>query len=546
MQCARMIHTGGRARSLAGLAVVTVLVVLVSAVGHRLEAATLILKTHPPGSELRLDGRTLGLSDAQGLLRIDGMSSGPHLLELRRDEFKARAFIFTVSEGTSARTLRLMPRRPDPSGGGENEPEEATGSVVIDTRIEGISLALNGAHLGQSDEEGRRIVEGLRTGRYLLQASWAGHVFAERSLEITPEPGADPEQPALVRLEPPQEALDALAPPSSLYMAIALALGSLLGAILVLAQRRKASARAPDDERAPGLDSAEAPPNLHVRFAPSSLEALEGRPLTPDIRLGRLLEVDPVRASYAGLIERGKIPCRVEVFQAALSDDIELAIPLLASLQQSAQITHPNLISVEAFGKTSEGVLFVACEAYEGERLSALLARQGRLPPGATLDVLRGVALALEHTHGQGLLHRDLRPEHVILQEQASRAQRVKLNGFGVARAWQRHPSPIEQDVDMLRAQAPEQLAGEPIDARADVFALGVLAFRLLTGQAPYDATDRDALLASYASGALPPMRTTRLPTLVRAAIQEALWVDRDRRTASAQALYDALAEGLE
>ena len=539
---------GSRAPFLARWALVTLLWVLMSPLGQPLKAATLILKTHPPRSSLRLDGRPLGQSDAQGFLRLDGMTQGAHLLELGRGGFKTRAFLFTLSEGTSARTLRLLPQAPEPAQGATEETgehEEATGTLVIHVKIEGISLAINGAPLGQSDEDGRRVVEGLKTGSYRLQASWAGRVFEEREITLAANPGATADADVQVHFEPPQEALDAIAPPTSLYVAIALSLVSLLLAMVVLAQRRRANARAPDDERALGLNGSESSPNLNVRFAPSSFESLEGKALTPELRLGRLLEVDPVHASYTGLIERGKIPCKIDIFQSLLSDKSELAIPLLASLGQSAQLTHPNLVALESFGKTADGLLYVATEAWEGEPLSAVLSRQERLSPEATIEALRGVALALEHAHARGLLHRDLRPEHVILQERASRAQRVKLKGFGVARAWQRDPSPIAQSADMLRAQAPEQLAGDPIDARADVFALGVLAFRLLTGQVPFDATDREALLAAYASGALPPMRVTRLPTRVRAAIQEALWVDRDRRTASPMTLYEALVEGL-
>jgi PEGA domain len=217
------------------------LLTLLSSAGNPLQAATLILKTHPPGSEVQLDGHTLGLSDGRGLLRIDQVSPGDHLLELGREGFASRSFIFAVSEGTSARTLRLEPRAPHSGGRGRDVAsrgldEEAYGSLRIDARGEGIALRLGGASLGRSDEDGLRLVEGLGIGRYRLQASWAGRVFEERDVLI--RDGAE----ELLRLEPPQEVLDAVAPPQSLYgafSAIALALISLLGAILAIDLRRR-------------------------------------------------------------------------------------------------------------------------------------------------------------------------------------------------------------------------------------------------------------------------------------------------------------------
>src|SRR5690349_18420161 len=170
----------------------------------------------------------------------------------------------------------------------------------------------------------------------------------------------------------------------------------------------------------------------------------------------------------------------------------------LARLAREAQalsrLTHPGIVRYVAHG-TAAGEPFVAMEWIEGDTLSKKL-RQGPLSVSRALELGRALASALGHAHQNGIIHRDVKPGNVVLRE--GKLEDPVLLDFGVARTGLAVGlTQVGTVIGTPRYMAPEQArGGTVVDARADVFALGALVFKCMTGRAPFDGEDAIAVLA--------------------------------------------------
>ena len=213
-------------------------------------------------------------------------------------------------------------------------------------------------------------------------------------------------------------------------------------------------------------------------------------------------------------------------------------------IQTSAALQHPHIVPVHAAGDL-DGTLYFVMPFVEGVSLRARL-RDGPLPIGEATRVLRDVAAALHYAHARGIVHRDLKPENVML----SGGSAVVLD-FGVAKALAAGGARPAGDtltgagyaVGTPRYMAPEQAAGDPnLDHRADIYAFGVLAFEMFTGEPPFSGTPSDVLRRHIAEeppdiAQVKPSLPAPLVLLVRACLAKSP----DERPADASALLDAL-----
>src|SRR5678816_1654768 len=168
-----------------------------------------------------------------------------------------------------------------------------------------------------------------------------------------------------------------------------------------------------------------------------------------------------------------------------------------------AELSHPGIVRYISHGMTSSGELFLAMEWVDGEVLKTRLER-GPLPLGESVTLATRVAEALGAAHARGIVHRDLKPSNLILP--GGRVDLVKVLDFGIAQ--REGKTQLTQTGMMLGTagyMAPEQArTGEPIDARADVFALGCVLFQCLTGVPPFDGDTTAAILAKILFGTAP------------------------------------------
>jgi len=204
----------------------------------------------------------------------------------------------------------------------------------------------------------------------------------------------------------------------------------------------------------------------------------------------------------------------------------------------AAVLNHPSIVGVYDWGST-DGTYFMVMEYVPGSNLRALLAEYGRLEPGQVVEICVQVLSALDHAHGHGIVHRDVKPENILIARDGT----VRVADFGLARAYaDSYVSQAEGTVTgTVQYLAPEQIHGEPADPRTDLYALGVVMFELLTGRTPYAGETSLSIAYQHLSGRIPPP-SEALPTISAALdtpVLHATEKDRADRPASARAMRD-------
>ena len=147
-----------------------------------------------------------------------------------------------------------------------------------------------------------------------------------------------------------------------------------------------------------------------------------------------------------------------------------------------AQLSHPNLVNVYDFSASGDEV-FLVMELITGGTLRELLAERGPMPPHAAAAVMRGMLTGLAVAHEKGMVHRDIKPDNVLIDA----SSRVKLSDFGLVRATAETTQSTDQIVGTVAYLSPEQVDGSSTTAASDVYSAGIVLFELLTGQTPFD-----------------------------------------------------------
>jgi serine/threonine protein kinase len=169
----------------------------------------------------------------------------------------------------------------------------------------------------------------------------------------------------------------------------------------------------------------------------------------------------------------------------------------------AAQLTHPHILPLIDSGE-SDGVLFFVMPYIEGETLRQRIARSGELPIRESIRILRDVTDALAYAHARGVIHRDIKPENVLLSDRYA-----LVSDFGIAKAIGEMSSPDTNATISLATvagtilgtpayMAPEQAGGETVDQRADIYSAGVMAYEILTGRLPFQATTAQQMMAAH------------------------------------------------
>ncbi len=181
------------------------------------------------------------------------------------------------------------------------------------------------------------------------------------------------------------------------------------------------------------------------------------------------------------------------------SDEADVRFQLEAKVM--SRVVHPNVVAIYAFGRHADA-WYLAMELVEGEGLDEVLRREGKLSLEDAVSLTRQIASGLAEAHGHGIIHRDIKPANVLLRKLASGALLAKVVDFGIARVFGA-PEQVQdgsQATQMLGTPAympPEQIQGQPVDGRADLYSLAVLCFQMLSGALPvYRPSAQGVLLA--------------------------------------------------
>ena len=185
----------------------------------------------------------------------------------------------------------------------------------------------------------------------------------------------------------------------------------------------------------------------------------------------------------------------VKVMHPALAHDTELVDRFRREASSAARLSHPNVVTVYDCGEDGAGALFIVMELVEGTTLRSLLDRFRHFDIQTARHVARGIAAALDHAHAKGIVHRDVKPENILLTP----AGDVKVVDFGIAKALGADAAHLtsERGMGTVAYVAPEQISRAPVDGRTDVYALGAIAYEMLTGRAPYFGDTAQAVAAS-------------------------------------------------
>ncbi|MDW8278753.1 MAG: serine/threonine-protein kinase [Anaerolineales bacterium] len=216
----------------------------------------------------------------------------------------------------------------------------------------------------------------------------------------------------------------------------------------------------------------------------------------------------------------------IKVLLSSLAGDETFRRRFLREAHILSGLEHPHIVRLFDFGEEN-GLYYMVMEYLNGANLSAYLKQNGRMPLAAALPLLREVADALDYAHAAGLVHRDVKPSNIMLDTQGATTRAV-LTDFGISKVTSAHTH-ITASAAVLGTFdyiAPEQIQGaEEIDGRADVYALGVMTYQLLTGSLPFKRPSAGALLLAHLT-APPPDAREVLPSLPRhtaLAIQRAM-----------------------
>ena len=232
----------------------------------------------------------------------------------------------------------------------------------------------------------------------------------------------------------------------------------------------------------------------------------------------------------------------VKLLLPELAVDEALRIRFRNEAIAAAKLTHPGIVATYDTGDDA-GTAYIVMELVEGTTLRRVIDERGRLPVRDAADIASQVADALEHAHRQGLVHRDIKPANVLVQPDG----RAKVTDFGIAKAAGGDDlTRTGTVVGTARYLAPEQVNGNAVDGRADVYALGLILYEMLAGSAPFGGDSDMATAVARLTNAPEPIRTAR-PEVSRHledVVARSLARDPDYRYQSAQAFKDALAPG--
>ncbi len=173
-----------------------------------------------------------------------------------------------------------------------------------------------------------------------------------------------------------------------------------------------------------------------------------------------------------------------------------------AEAEAVAKLNHPNTVGIYDFGQDADGTLFIAMEFVEGQSLRKVVGQQAPLPPQRALYITAQIAASLADAHSLGIVHRDLKPDNVMLQDRGKHTDIARVLDFGIAKLRDdSRATAMTQAGDVLgtpQYMSPEQIKGEAIDGRTDVYALSAILYELLTGRMVFDATTVLSMLSMH------------------------------------------------
>ncbi|MDF1603049.1 Stk1 family PASTA domain-containing Ser/Thr kinase [Nocardioides sp. YIM 152315] len=291
--------------------------------------------------------------------------------------------------------------------------------------------------------------------------------------------------------------------------------------------------------------------------AGAAADPMTGRVLEGRYRIGARIARGGMASVYEATDIRLDRTVAVKVMHPGLGDDNEFAERFVREARAAARLSHPNVVAVYDQGD-DHGTVFLAMELVPGHTLRDVIRKESPMPPAKALALLEPVLSALATAHRAGLIHRDIKPENVLIATLPnSGASRVKVADFGLAKAVSadtQHTATGGVLIGTVSYLAPELVVNGRADARADVYAAGVVLYEMLTGTKPHEGETPIQVAYQHVHEDVPPPSgvVPGIPTYVDALVARATARDRELRPADAAVLLHqvhrvshALAEGV-
>ncbi len=274
--------------------------------------------------------------------------------------------------------------------------------------------------------------------------------------------------------------------------------------------------------------------------APSG-DPLVGKVLDGRYVIERRLGAGGMGVVYAGRQTAVNRPVAIKVLPAALSEDQIGVRRFMQEAQASSRLAHPHVVTIHDFGQTADGILYLVMELLSGETLRDVLRRTGAMPIERAVRVATMMLDAMGDAHANGIVHRDLKSDNVMLVRRGSNPEFVKVLDFGLA-----HLAEASGSLTRTGAvfgtpayMAPEQALGRATDPRADLYSLGIVLYEMLCGRVPFEAQTPLSLLYKHVHE--PPPALPGVPPRLNDVVMRALAKFPDARYASAAEMSAAL-----
>mgnify|MGYP000565805065 CR=1 FL=1 len=234
----------------------------------------------------------------------------------------------------------------------------------------------------------------------------------------------------------------------------------------------------------------------------------------------------------------------IKVLHQDVSADPDAARRFQVEAQAAARLSSPHIVSVYNFGRLDSGELYLAMEFLQGKTLHSEIATYGQLALGRVVELVAQIARGLQEAHRNGVIHRDLKPGNVMLVPSAD-GEVPKLLDFGIAKLDAGTGTQTQGWVGTPRYMAPEQFTGGAIDARTDVYALGLITYEMLCGRTPFLSDNPMSYVHSHVYSSVPSMQSVApgaVPSAVETVVLSALAKNPQQRPGSAIAFAERLA----